>query len=98
MDREIANAVANGKVYSLSFKAGAEGTPAWIFEPMAAGPLAVPPVDLQDNDSGEYKGQMTAPTNALPGVTEQTEMILQQGWVEHGTRESLVLDNLGVSA
>ena len=31
MDRESDKAVANGKVYSLGFKAGYEGTPAWIF-------------------------------------------------------------------
>ena len=32
MDREIQKAVDNGKMYSLSFKAGAYGTPSWIFD------------------------------------------------------------------
>ncbi len=32
MDREIEKAVRHGKLYSLVFKAGAEGTPDWIFE------------------------------------------------------------------
>jgi hypothetical protein len=31
MDREIEKAVRHGKLYSLSFKAGREGTPEWIF-------------------------------------------------------------------
>lgn len=33
LDAEIAKAVANGKVYSLGFKAGVRGTPQWIFNP-----------------------------------------------------------------
>ena len=32
MDREIDKAVRNGKLYSLSFKAGKSGTPEWIFD------------------------------------------------------------------
>jgi hypothetical protein len=37
MDREIERAVRNGKLYSLSFKAGSKGTPQWIFDPAIAG-------------------------------------------------------------
>ena len=31
MDREIKKAVENGKMYNLTFKAGGQGTPDWIF-------------------------------------------------------------------
>lgn len=31
LDREINQAVANGKLYSLAFEAGAHGTPGWLF-------------------------------------------------------------------
>lgn len=37
MDREIQKAVDNGKLYSLSFKAGVNGTPDWIFDPAVTG-------------------------------------------------------------
>ncbi len=41
LDREIARAVRNGKLYSLGFKAGADGTPDWIFStPAARAPTA----------------------------------------------------------
>lgn len=41
MDREIDQAVRHGKLYSLGFKAGVDGTPAWIFStPSERGVLA----------------------------------------------------------
>lgn len=47
MDREIQKAVENGKMYNLTFKAGAQGTPAWIFNPVIAGDRTVSPVTVQ---------------------------------------------------
>jgi hypothetical protein len=48
MDREIEKAVLNGKMYSLSFKAGSKGTPDWIFDPTIAGANVVNRLTLQD--------------------------------------------------
>ena len=48
MDREIEKAVRNGKMYSLSFKAGSKGTPEWIFDPAIAGATAVERLTFQD--------------------------------------------------
>jgi hypothetical protein len=45
LDREINKAVKNGKVYSLAFRAGDDGTPSWLFT------NGVTPLQLQD--SGE---------------------------------------------
>jgi hypothetical protein len=39
IDREIDKAVKNGKLYSLVFKAGSQGTPEWIFRPQSLGPV-----------------------------------------------------------
>jgi len=50
MDREIEQAVRNGKLYSLSFKAGAKGTPQWIFDPAIAGANVVKRLSFQDDD------------------------------------------------
>jgi hypothetical protein len=51
LDAEIAQAVANGKLYSLAFTAGKNGTPAWIFD--VGG---VPRVSLQDKANDEIYG------------------------------------------
>jgi hypothetical protein len=45
LDREVNKAVKNGKVYSLAFRAGDDGTPSWLFT------NGVTPLQLQD--SGE---------------------------------------------
>jgi hypothetical protein len=45
LDREVDQAVANGKLYSLAIKAGDEGTPSWIFS------SGVKPLDLRDYGS-----------------------------------------------
>ena len=45
LEREIAQAVKHGKLYSLAIKAGSEGTPAWIFK------NGVTPLALQDAGS-----------------------------------------------
>jgi len=47
LDREIRKAVENGKMYNLTFKAGAQGTPDWIFNPVIAGDRKVTPVTVQ---------------------------------------------------
>lgn len=56
LDREIAKAIANGKVYSLGFKAGLTATPAWIFNPAIAGNLAVKKLHFRDNEDEEACG------------------------------------------
>ena len=48
MDREIEKAVRNGKLYSLTFKAGLKGTPDWIFDPAVAGASVVKRLTFQD--------------------------------------------------
>lgn len=49
MDREIQRAVDHGKMYSLSFKAGVNGTPDWIFDPAVTGAgNEVTPIDFHD--------------------------------------------------
>jgi len=50
MDREIEKAVRQGKLYSLSFKAGSKGTPQWIFDPAIAGANVVKRLTFQDDD------------------------------------------------
>lgn len=47
LDREIKKAVENGKMYNLTFKAGGQGTPDWIFNPRIAGDYTVNPVTIQ---------------------------------------------------
>lgn len=49
--REVDQAVANGKLYSIGIKSGAEGdaTPAWLFEPAPAG-AGLTPVTLDWNE------------------------------------------------
>lgn len=47
MDREIKKAVENGKMYNLTFKAGGQGIPDWIFNPAVAGEHVVNPVTIQ---------------------------------------------------
>jgi hypothetical protein len=56
MDREIEKAVRNGKLYSLSFKAGSKGTPQWIFDPAIAGATAVERLTFRDAGDGEQPG------------------------------------------
>ena len=48
---EVDKAVANGKVYSIAIKSGAEGdaTPAWLFDPAPAG-AGLTPVILDWNE------------------------------------------------
>jgi len=48
LQREIEQAVKNGKLYSVGIKAGSQGTPDWIF---TAG--GVPRLQLQDSGDGE---------------------------------------------
>ncbi|MFN7923880.1 MAG: beta-galactosidase [Bryobacteraceae bacterium] len=56
LEREMENAVAAGKLFSLSIKAGANGTPDWIFStnpdnsPRAGGGGGVPRLHLEDDD------------------------------------------------
>jgi len=52
-DEQIEKAVQNGKLYSLSFKAGAFGTPDWIFDPTltGAGNEAIR-LNVRDDDCG----------------------------------------------
>src|SRR3954452_217014 len=45
VDREVAKAVKNGKVYSLGIKAGDDGTPSWLFT------NGVTPLQLPDSGS-----------------------------------------------
>jgi len=47
MDREITQAVKNGKVYSLGVKAGNDGTPAWLFT------NGITELKLQDSGSSD---------------------------------------------
>ncbi len=56
MDREIEKAVRNGKLYSLSFKAGSKGTPNWIFNPAIAGANVVKRLTFQDDSDGSDCG------------------------------------------
>ena len=56
LDREITKAVENGKMYSLGFKAGLTGTPAWIFNPSVAGNFTVKKLRLRDNEDEETCG------------------------------------------
>jgi hypothetical protein len=50
LDREVAKAVKNGKVYSLAIKAGDDGTPGWLFT------NGVTPLPLQDQRSDDTAG------------------------------------------
>lgn len=61
LDREIERAVQNGKLYSLAFKAGNEGTPGWIFDPTVAGNDVVQQVQLQDTGSHRLPGRCGVP-------------------------------------
>jgi len=56
MDREIEKAVRNGKLYSLSFKAGSKGTPLWIFDPAIAGANAVKRLTFRDAGDEDEPG------------------------------------------
>ncbi len=56
LDREIAKAVANGKMYSLGFKAGLSGTPLWIFNPAIAGNTTVKKLHFRENEDEESCG------------------------------------------
>lgn len=56
LDREIAKAVANGKLYSLGFKAGLTGTPSWIFDPAIAGSTVVKKLHFRDNEDDNTCG------------------------------------------
>lgn len=56
MDREIEKAVRNGKLYSLSFKAGSKGTPQWIFNPAIAGSRTVKRLTFRDDSDGDSCG------------------------------------------
>jgi hypothetical protein len=47
LDTEMDKAVANDKLFSVSFKAGHHGTPDWLFTD-----AGVPPLDFQDGGSG----------------------------------------------
>jgi hypothetical protein len=52
MDAEIDQAIQNGKVYSLGFKAGSRGTPQWIFDPaMTSEPVS--PLDFGFMEDGQ---------------------------------------------
>ena len=52
--REVDRAVANGKLYSIAIKSGADGdaTPAWLFEPCPAG-AGLTPVMLDWNEGSD---------------------------------------------
>jgi hypothetical protein len=57
LDREISKAVENGKMYNLTFKAGGQGTPSWIFNSTITGDYKVKPVTIQlvkDNGNSCY--------------------------------------------
>ncbi len=75
LQREMDQAVRNGKVYSLGIKAGDDGTPDWIFStnangtPRANGGGGVPRLSLQDPGDGAVsscgpKMDMGNPTRA----------------------------------
>lgn len=54
LDREMNQAVAHGKLFTLDIKAGNDGTPPWIFNSYlgSAGPGPIVPVTLKDWGSG----------------------------------------------
>jgi hypothetical protein len=51
IDREMDNAVTNGKVFSLGFKAGSSGTPQWIFSGVSNA-FPATPLDFGFRDAG----------------------------------------------
>lgn len=53
---ELNQAVAHGKLVTLSVKAGASGTPAWIFDEVASGYRRVKPLEFQDRGSEPVPG------------------------------------------
>lgn len=57
-DREISRAVENGKMYSISFKAGSRGTPSWIFDAAKAGGFPVKKLSFQDSEDQANCGTM----------------------------------------
>jgi Secretion system C-terminal sorting domain len=65
MDREISKAVANGKIYSLGFKAGLLGTPAWIFNPAIAGNAVVKKLHFRESEEDDCgtPGDMGSPAD-----------------------------------
>ncbi len=62
LQREMEQAVKNGKLFSLAIKAGSDGTPDWIFATNAdnssrsGGGGGVPRLHLQDTDDGQASG------------------------------------------
>lgn len=67
LDREIEKAVRNGKLYSLSFKAGSSGTPQWIFDPAIAGATAVKRLTFRDAGDEDQPGCGTLMDLGSPG-------------------------------
>ena len=57
IDVEIGKAVANGKLYNLGFKAGARGTPQWIFNPsLTTAPVAKLDFGFKESGKPFYQG------------------------------------------
>jgi hypothetical protein len=79
LDREVEQAVRHGKLYSLGFKAGVDGTPAWIFStpPAAAAPGrgergGRAGRGAARRGAGEPSTSTAAPAAATGGVTRLT--------------------------
>jgi len=58
LDREIEQAVANGKLYSLSFTAGHHGTPEWTFETGGVARLTLQDQPSHPDDEGACGPEM----------------------------------------
>jgi hypothetical protein len=76
LDREVTQAVRHGKVYSLAIKAGAEGTPDWIFSTEANGRPrpgnggGVTRLQLQDAGSSPDRNAACGPRMTLGSPTD----------------------------
>ena len=81
---EVDKAVANGKVYSIAIKPGAENdaTPAWLFEPAPAG-AGLTPVIL---DWNEDSGSCSTRPHAYGDPTDEVYRELYLAMLSHAPR------------
>ena len=79
--REVDRAIANGKLYSLAIKSGADGdaTPAWLFEPSPAG-AGLAPVMLDWHESSD---ECDAPPRAYGDPTDDRYRELYLDMLSH---------------
>ncbi len=80
LDREVEKAVRAGKLYSLAFKAGLDGTPAWMFStPPATRPAGRAARGRAGRRGGAGRGAAGAAAPAAAGTGGVARLSLQDG-------------------